>query len=292
MPDIEIPRWMNSSTNQKNNHQLQVFVDASTVALSAVAYIRTQKQDEIFQTSFLLGKCKVAPIKQISVPKLELEAAVLGTRLRTLIETEMTLKFEKVYLWTDSRVVLDWISSTKKQNVFVSNRLEEIKKTTKTDEWNHVPTNFNPADHGTRGLEPSEIPPKWFTAPKFLQNTESSWKDMKKISTVGAVARNKKSAITHVIDTNRFSTWNKLLLCLATVFNLIYRAKKNRSNECQYNKDDVCLSQNLLLKLSQNNAFSSTLNALKRRQKLDAKCKLRNLNPIIDQNGLLRFIKP
>ena len=109
-------------------------------------------------------------------------------------------------MWTDSRVVLNWISSTKKQNVFVSNRLEEIKKTAKTDEWNHVPTNFNPADHGTRGLEPSEIPTKWLTAPQFLQNTESSWKDMKKISTVVAVARNKKSAITHVIDPNRFST--------------------------------------------------------------------------------------
>ena len=142
--------------------------------------------------TLLVGKCKVAPIKQISVPKLELEAAVLGTRLRILIETEMTLKFEKLYLWTDSRVVLDWISSTKKQNVFVSNRLEEFKKTTKFDEWNHVPTNFNPAHHGTRGLEPSEIPPKWLTAPQFLQNTEDSWKDMKKISTVGAVARNKK----------------------------------------------------------------------------------------------------
>ena len=221
MPDIKIPRWLNSSTNQENNHQLHVFVDASTVALSAVAYIRTQKQEEIFQTFFLLGRCKVAPIKQISVPKLEPEAAVLGTRLRTLIETEMTLKFENVYLWTDSRVVLDWISSTKKQYVFVSNRLEEIKKKAKTDEWNHVPTNFTPADHGTRDLEPSEIPPKLLTAPQFLQNTESSWKDMKKISTVGAVARNKKLAITPVIDPNRFSTWNKLPLSLATVFNLI-----------------------------------------------------------------------
>ena len=58
-----------------------------------------------------------APKKQISVPKLELEAAVLGTRIRTLIETELTLKFEEVYFWTDIRVVLDWISSTKKQNV-------------------------------------------------------------------------------------------------------------------------------------------------------------------------------
>ena len=98
MPDIKIPRWLNSSTDHENNHQLHVCVDASTVVLAAVAYICTQKTDEIFQTSFPLGKCKVAPIKQISVPKLELEAADLGTRLRTLIQTEMTLKFEKVYL--------------------------------------------------------------------------------------------------------------------------------------------------------------------------------------------------
>ena len=102
------------------------------------------------------------------MPKLELEAAVLGTRRRTLIETEMTLKFEKVYLWTDSRVVLDWISSTKKQNVFVSNRIEEIKKTTKTDEWNHVPTNFNPADHGTRGPELRRIVPTKANTQKMM----------------------------------------------------------------------------------------------------------------------------
>ena len=95
MPDIEIPRWWNSSTDQENSHQLHAFVDASTAALAAVAHVRTQKQDEIFQTSFLLGKCKVAPINLINVPNLELEAAVSGTRLRTLIQTKRTLKFEK-----------------------------------------------------------------------------------------------------------------------------------------------------------------------------------------------------
>ena len=155
--------------------------------MAAVAYIRTHKEDGSFQTSFSLGKCKVAPIKQISVPKLELETAALGTRLNTSIQIEMTQKFEKVYLWTDSRVVLDWISSTKKQNVFVSNRLEEINKATKTNEWNRVPSKFNPADHETRGLDSSEIYPKWLTAPQFLQDTESSRKDMKKFSTVGGV---------------------------------------------------------------------------------------------------------
>ena len=85
---------------------------------------------------------QVAPIKQISVPKLELEAAVFGTNLSTLLQSKMTLNFEKVYLWTDIRVVLDWISSTKKQNVFVSKRREEIKIANKTIEWNHVLTNL------------------------------------------------------------------------------------------------------------------------------------------------------
>ena len=62
MPDIEISGWLTSSTDQENNHQL-LFVDASTVALAALAYICTQKTDEIFQTSFLLGKCKVSTNK-------------------------------------------------------------------------------------------------------------------------------------------------------------------------------------------------------------------------------------
>ena len=86
---------------------------------------------------------------------------------------------------------------------------------------------------------------------------------MKKISTVGAVTRNTKTPIKPVLDPNRFSTWNKLLLTLATVFNLIYRAKKNRSDKSQYTKDDVCLSQNFLLMLSQNNAFSSRTEPVK-----------------------------
>ena len=93
MPDIETPRCLNTSANQEVNHQLHVFVNASTFALAAVAYICTQKQNKSFQRSFLLGNSKVAPIEQISVPKLELEAAVLVTSLSTLKQNEMTLKY-------------------------------------------------------------------------------------------------------------------------------------------------------------------------------------------------------
>ena len=109
---------------------------------------------------------------------------------------------------------------------------------------------------------------------------------MKKTSNVGAVTRNTKTPIKPVLDPNCFPTWNKLLLTLATVFNLM--SKKNRSNKSQYTKEDVCLSQCFLLKLAQNNAFTSTTNALKRTLKLVVKSNFRDLIPIIDQNGFLR----
>ena len=77
---------------------------------------------------FLMGKRKIAPIKQKSVPKMELETNVIEVRLLQLMQREMTLTFSQTFLWSDSQLVLDWIASKKKPNVFVSNRLQEIPK--------------------------------------------------------------------------------------------------------------------------------------------------------------------
>ena len=72
-------------------------------AMAAVAYLRTtNSQTTPPKACFLMGKCKVAPIKQISVPKMELEAAVIGVHLLKLIQREMTLTFDQNFLWSDS----------------------------------------------------------------------------------------------------------------------------------------------------------------------------------------------
>ena len=77
-------------------------------AMAAVAYLRTtHSQTSPPQACFLMGKCKVAPIKQISVPKMELEATVIGVRLLQLIQREMTLAISHIFLWADSQVLLD-----------------------------------------------------------------------------------------------------------------------------------------------------------------------------------------
>ena len=90
MPDIKIPRWLNTSTNQENNHQLHVFVDGSTVALAAVAYICSQKRTKSLKHLFCLENAKLHQLKKVIVQKLKLEAAVLGTRFCTLIQAETT----------------------------------------------------------------------------------------------------------------------------------------------------------------------------------------------------------
>ena len=285
MPKIRIQRTVHNFSKTTSS-QLHIFVDAS---MAAVTYLRTtNSQATPPQVCFLMGKCKVAPIKQMSVPKMELEAAVIGVRLLQLIQREMTRTIDQNFLWSDSQVDLDWIASNKKQNVFVSNRLQETYKSSLPQQRHHISIYLNPADHGTRGLETNEIQQKRLDPPQFLCENESTWNEINKPrATCVAVTRSPKT-IKPIVDPSKFSTWKILLLTVATVFNLIHRAKKMRTNNHQYTTEDIQVSRNYLLKLSQDSFFHSTVNSLQRGMKLDSKCKIRCLNMLLDENGLLR----
>ena len=175
-PEVTLNRTLNKSCHSpESENEIHVFVDASAVAVAAVAYLKTVPNLATdVEPCYLIGKCKVAPIKQISIPKLELEAAVIGVRILSTIMKESSFQITRSTLWTDSQVVLDWLSTTKKQPVFVANRLKEILASTDACQWKHVTTKENPADHGTRGLNPDKIPAKWLTAPAFLSTRQLS----------------------------------------------------------------------------------------------------------------------
>ena len=156
-PDVTLNRTLNKSCHSpESENEIHIFVDASAVA---VAYLKTVPNlGTDVETCYLIGKCKVAPIKQISIPKLELEAAVIGVRLLSTIMKESSFHITRSTIWTDSQVVLDWLSTTKKQPAFVANRLKEILASIGAYQWKHVTTKENPADHGSRGLNPDENP--------------------------------------------------------------------------------------------------------------------------------------
>ena len=104
------------------------------------------------ELAFVFGKARVAPMKALTIPKLELQAALLAARLKDEVQKALTLTVERTLMWTDSTTVLQWLHSIDKQPVFVANRVAEILELTTVDEWNHVPTIDNPADAGTCGL--------------------------------------------------------------------------------------------------------------------------------------------
>jgi hypothetical protein len=161
--------------------ELHVFCDASQLAYAACVYILVHCGTGNTQVSLLTAKGKVAPLKSTSIPRLELCAALLGAKLlstvlRALNRLDLTPK--KVQGWTDSTVVLSWLSEIPRQwNVFVANRVSQIQEVLPSSKWLHVGTKDNPADVATRGVKSYEFlkydlwwkGPSWLAA---LQNPE------------------------------------------------------------------------------------------------------------------------
>ena len=112
-----------------------------------------------------MGKCKVIPHKPVlTMPRLELLACVLSTRLVQIVHKELSLN-SKDFFWTDSNIVLCYNKSTSSMfKVFVANRIQIIHDRTEVEDWFHVSSENNPADDGSRGKR-SE---RWLSGPKFL----------------------------------------------------------------------------------------------------------------------------
>ena len=122
-----------------------------------VAYLRAEDDDGV-ELSFVIGKCRIAPMKQQTIPKLELQAALYSVRLRQLISADHDIQFQTVTHWTDSITVLQWLHSAhKRPQVFVANRVGEIWDQSTVDEWRHVKGTMKPADIGTREVTVSQL---------------------------------------------------------------------------------------------------------------------------------------
>ena len=154
--------------------ELHMFGGSSQDVFCGVAFLRARlSSSESTQIFFNFGKAGVAPMKALSIPKLELQAALLATRLKNDTLTALTVCINHVYLWTDSTTVLQWLNSTEKLPVFVDNRVCEILESTTIDEWHHVLSGNNPADSGTREIFSEALKDSsWVTDPSILRTTD------------------------------------------------------------------------------------------------------------------------
>lgn len=120
--------------------------------------------------TLVMAKARVAPTKLISIPRLELSAAVTATRLSILLKSELDMKIDEEFFWTDSQVTLAYMNNDAEGfHLFVANRVQLKREDTGPSQWRYVDTGENPADHASRGLTASDIlSTNWLSGPEFL----------------------------------------------------------------------------------------------------------------------------
>ena len=171
---MRIPRCYTHGDQQDTvSYQLHGFCDSSLSGYAAVVYLRAMSGASI-QTAFVASKTRVAPLSQLTIPRLELLSALILSRLITTVEEALKplVAIEKIYCWTDSTTALHWIIGTNKEwKTFVENRVKEIRSCVPPSSWNHCPGTENPADIPSRGTHTSKLSesPVRFRGPEWLQ---------------------------------------------------------------------------------------------------------------------------
>ena len=135
------------------------------------------KDEATLRLTYVIGKCRVAAIRHKTIMNIELQAAVYGVRLRQQILNENDVRINKIYHWTNSSTVLQWLQAVhKKQKVFVANRAAEILENSSMGQWRHVKGVENPADIGTRGMSIESLKESvWLKGLAWLQADEEKW---------------------------------------------------------------------------------------------------------------------
>ena len=171
--DIHVPRTYSVSPQSKAQcRELCVFSDASVKAISAVAYLKVTGHKGETEVGFVLGKARLAPQPDLTIPRLELCAAVMAVELAEVISEEIDLTLDSISFYTDSKVALGYIhNQTRRFYVYVNNRVQRIRQFTTPEQWHYVPTTLNPADHGSRSVSASNLRnTTWITGPPFLHD--------------------------------------------------------------------------------------------------------------------------
>lgn len=158
--------------------QLYYFSDASQLAYGAVCYLRLVNSRGDIHCFFVKGKSRLAPLKPVTIPRMELSAAVLSTRLDRMLQEELEYTIEESIYWTDSTCVLRYVENEDKRfQTFVANRVSAIREQSSPMQWRYVETKLNPADDASRGMTVEAIAKsnRWSRGPHFLWQNEENW---------------------------------------------------------------------------------------------------------------------
>ncbi|KAK3545764.1 hypothetical protein QTP70_011831, partial [Hemibagrus guttatus] len=175
LAEIEIKRgFLPLNFGKVKMYELHHFADASVSGYGECTYLRAINKSNKVHCCLVMGKSRVSPTKVTTIPRLELSAAVVAVQISNIFRNVLEIQDLKEFFWTDSTVVLGYINNDARRfHVFIANRIQRIRSSTKPEQWAYVASEDNPADHASRGLSAQQLKTSnWFTGPKFLWQQE------------------------------------------------------------------------------------------------------------------------
>ena len=304
--------WQNENYDDLKQIQLHHFADASENGYGACSYLRTVNSANQVSVHLVMAKARVTPIASMTIPRLELMAAVVAARLSVILDRELHVEREiHHHFWTDSRVVLGYLrNDARRFKIFVANRIQEIHDVSSPSQWRHVSGRDNPADLASRGMKSEDLVKSslWFYGPSFLQQEILSLKETE-CDNINDDDQELRKVISHAVTVNTeldtfnfslFSTWRSLTRgvararLLAKQFKLGLSIKgRLRSSTKQLTMEPLRVSdfqtaEQLIVKAIQQSYFSEEIATLNSKETLQGKSDLYRLDCFVDKNGLLR----
>lgn len=293
---IRIPRHI--GVKETSIVSLLGFADASEKCYGAVIYVRVGAlSGDAEGASFLCAKSRVAPLKKVTLARLELCAAHLLALLMQSVMNNFNArhKVDNVFAFSDSMVTLAWIhSSPHRWHTFIANRVTAIHEAVAQEYWHYVPGKENPSDLISRPVSPGRLVANqdWFKGPSWVLQPREQWPGthFSKAHLPKNVPEEKAAALVQVMPpevhplyalADRVSRWDKLLK--ATVF--VLRFIKKLSSTGPPSVLDLDAAEDFVIGCVQRTHFEQELKEVRSGKTCSSSVK--KLNPFLER-GILR----
>ena len=294
--------------------ELHHFSDASEDGFGAVSYVRTINHEGKIHCSFAIGKSRLAPLKPMTIPRLELSAATVAVKLDRMLKRELEIRVDRSVFWTDSTAVIKYINNENKRfQTFVANRIAVIKDGSDPSQWHYVQTKMNPADDASRSVPVKDLTgdSRWINGPSFLWQSNETWsvecKEDFKVEDDDAEL--KKSVQSHSVMAekshgmgmnelifSKLSSWIMLKKAVSWMLRfkhwLILKSKipvavSNSVPTGKLTVEELTKAEHAIISCVQMNSYKDEIDTLKSGEKqLKKRSSLLNLDPVV-MNGLL-----
>ena len=305
---LSFPRCITSNAFDQAKLELHTFCDASERAYGCCSYLKCIDKKGEVSISLVTSKGRICPIKQVTIPRLELQAAVMAAQINNMLCKELDLHINQSYFWTDSQIVLAYIRNMEKRfKTYVANRVSMIRNLSNPDQWNFIAGKNNPADYISRGASPKQLMSSmWREGPEFLKDNDLQMKTEVSAAEFEIPVEDPevKKVVSHMIDVREetshpidqiiqyFSSWYKVKRIVSWLLKIRSRlrekiAGKQKTTSNEITLEDLNRAETVIMKHVQSQVYQKEIRSLKGEVPINKSSNIRGLLPILNEEGIV-----